>query len=483
MIRLQPSRTFLLACALCAFALPISVLAQTHGQTDTVSSPTLSVVLSSSDYDAGKLKTDEDHLKNGDSLSWASGSPLFDLGKKAYGKQGSSVATCTDASYAADKDRAVIFHIVQWNVPVGTNAVPQLQSSVWYVYHHPRSGDANVLVPADTTGTGDPLIYGAKHLLIVNVDIPTATTTLQSTITAPVTQGTSDLSTDISALFSALTGISGGATAMGAVTPGKTPPVFVAVTCEDGTAKLPFSVQVADAVAQPASGGGGGAGTAAAMAATTPGVQTSQPGQKPGSPPNGTTSTTANGSVSCTGTGNTVPCTMGRTFTSKEHAYVDISAGVAVPGVRDTSFSFSSGGSSSGASSSITRHTDAYGLIDVFPFGALLPKESPLPHINFGIPVTSQSLHRPYIGLAENLTGWTHLQKALNLPIAINIFGGVVFMKTEQLSGMPTTQTAFNSALSWHWVHKRMLGIEVPISSVASKFSKSGGGGGGSKSK
>ena len=163
---------------------------------------------------------------------------------------------------------------------------------------------------------------------------------------------------------------------------------------------------------------------------------------------------------------------MGRTYTSKEHAYFDVSAGLSIPGVRQTSFTFAS----SGVSSSVKRNTDAYGLIDVYWLGALLPKESAIPHVNFGIPVTSQSLHRPYIGLSENLTGWSHLQKTLSLPIAINVFGGIVFMKTEQLSGTPATQAAFNSDLSWHWVHKFTLGIEVPISSVASKFSKSSSG-------
>jgi hypothetical protein len=478
MIRLQPSRTFFLACAVGSLAMPCAPLAQTHGQADTVSGPTLSVAVSSPDYDPAKLKADEGHLQNGHSLSWASGSQLFDLGKKADGMQGSGVATCTDAAYAADKGRAVIFHLVHWNVPATLNAVPQLQSSVWYVYRRPRFGKANVLVPASTTGTDDPLIYGAKHLLIINVDIPSAAvipTTLQSTITAPVTQGTPDIATDISALFSALTGISGGATAMAAETVNPVLSVFVAVTCEDGNAKLPFSVQIADAAAQPSPtpAGGGGGGAAAAMAATTPAGRTGKTGKESDSTSNGTTSTTASGSVSCTGTGNTLPCTMGRTFTSKEHAYVDVSAGIAVPGVRDTSFTFSSSNASSGVSSSVTRHTDAYALIDVFPLGALLPKESPVPHINFGVPVTSQSLHRPYVGLGENLTGWTHLQKTLSLPIAINIFGGIAFMKTEQLRGAPTTQAAFNSDLSWHWVHKCMVGIEVPISSVTSKFSKS----------
>jgi len=482
LVRRQPSRTLFLAWAVCTLAMPCSLLAQAHGQADTVSGPTLSIAISSPDYIYDKFKVDEQHLQMGEPLSWAAGSPLFDLGKKAYDSQGKDVATCTDAAYAADKGRVVIFHLVHWkmtakpkavpqqdssSVPQAeSNVVPRLESSVWYVYRYPRRSKDDVLVPTSTTGTGDPLIYGMKHLLIFNIDIPDAAvlpTMLQSTITAPTTQGTPDISTDISALFSALTGISGGAVAMGATTVKPVPSVFVAVTCEDGTAKLPFSVKIADAAAQPAPAEGAGGDAAAAMAATT---LAGQPGKRSDS----TTSTTASGSVSC-GTGNTLPCTMGRTFTSKEHAYFDVSAGLSIPGVRQTSFTFAS----SGVSTSVKRNTDAYGLIDLYWLGALLPKESPMPHINFGIPVTSQSLHRPYIGLSENLTGWTHIQKTLSLPIAINVFGGIVFMKTEQLSGTPATQAAFNSDLSWHWVLKSTLGIEVPISSVTSKFSKSSG--------
>lgn len=474
MIRRQQLNNLLEAGVASVLAVSSVLLAQTHGQVDTVSSPTIAVPIGSVDFN--KLANDLRALNSGESLSWASSAPdesssgpeLYGLGVNAYQNEPGGSATCAN-NYSAAPDRAVIFHIVHWIVPASANGVPQIQSSVWYVYRHRRIDNANLLVPADIMGTGDPLIYGAKHVVILNVDIPTdssnilAGTNLQSTITAPVTQGTTDLSSDISALFSALTGISGtNATDMAATTPSPSPRIFVAVTCEDGTAKLPFSVQVADAAANPGSGGGG---PAAAMAATTPDGQKSN-----------LTSTTASGSVSCTGTGNTMPCTMGRTFTSEEHAYIDIGAGIATPGVRDTSFSFSANGSSPGATLSVTRHTDAYGLIDVFPLGAFLPRESPVPYINFGIPVTSQSLHRPYIGIAENVTGWTHLQRKLNLPVAVNVFGGIVFVETEQLSGAPITQTAFNSDLSTHWVHKAMFGIEVPISSVASKFSKNGGG-------
>jgi hypothetical protein len=443
--------------------------AKPHGQADTVSSPALSV---SVPVDADKLKAAEALLQNGKTLSWKAGSPLFDIGKAAYSTP-TSTSTCTDATFSPALDRAVILHLVHWSVP--DPKAPQVQSSIWYVYRHPRFSKSDTLVLADITGTGDPLIYGARHLVILNIDIPSATTTLQSTVTAPVTQGTSDFATDVGTLFSTLTGVAkAGAAAMAAESAAK--PVFVAAICEDGTPQLPFSVQIGDAAASqasPVAAEGAPAAPAAAMAAAA------KPADGKTSPTDAT-QTTAAGSVTCTGKGNTPPCTMGRTFTSKEHAYMDVSAGLSLPGVRDTSFTFSATGSSPGVSSPVTRHTDVYALIDLFPLGYLLPKESWVPHFNLGVPATSQSLHRPYAGLAENLTGWTHFQKTLSLPVAVNLFGGIVFLKTERLHGSPNSQSAFNSDLSWHWVRKAMFGIEVPISSVASKFTKSGGG---SKSK
>jgi len=105
-----------------------------------------------------------------------------------------------------------------------------------------------------------------------------------------------------------------------------------------------------------------------------------------------------------------------------------------------------------------------------FHFGALVPKESRVPHINVGVPVTSQSLYRPYFGIAENLTGWTRLQKALSLPVSLNFFAGMVYMKTQYIVGSPQTQTEFNSNLHWHRVWKPMFGIEVPVSAMASKL-------------
>ena len=84
--------------------------------------------------------------------------------------------------------------------------------------------------------------------------------------------------------------------------------------------------------------------------------------------------------------------------------------------------------------------------------------------------MTSQSLYRPYFGMAENLTGWTHLKKALSLPVSVNFFAGMVYMKTQYIVGSPQTAAEFSSDLHWHRVWKPMFGIEVPVSAMASKL-------------
>jgi len=123
----------------------------------------------------------------------------------------------------------------------------------------------------------------------------------------------------------------------------------------------------------------------------------------------------------------------------------------------------------------VTTHTELYAFLDLFPFGALKPKESWAPHINLGIPVASKSLYRPYFGIAENLTGWTHLQKGLGLPVGINFFIGMTYMKTQQIIGAPpATQAQFNSALKYTRVWKPIFGMEVPVSALASKVGGKG---------
>jgi hypothetical protein len=101
--------------------------------------------------------------------------------------------------------------------------------------------------------------------------------------------------------------------------------------------------------------------------------------------------------------------------------------------------------------------------VDLYPFGHLAPKDSYWPHVNFGIPVTSQSLHRPYFGLGEDISGWAQRK---GFPLDICIFGGLVDMK-QQVYSVSTGQ------LKWDRALKGVVGIEMPISQLASKLGKS----------
>jgi hypothetical protein len=262
-----------------------------------------------------------------------------------------------------------------------------------------------------------------------------------------VTPGTPQNWADLGALISGLTGLSSSQAFTGGGVGDQTFDTYVAVACQDGTEKLPFDMNVAATILQ------------------TPAV----PGKDPSSPqaPNP-------GNVVCSGSGNTTPCATSRTFTSQDREYWDVSIGVTIPGVRETKYTFST--TSMTATGSPTRHTDPYALFDAFPFGYVVPKESAVPHVVVGIPVTSQSLYRPFFGLSENLTGWTGVQKKWNLPVGINFIAGVTWMKTQVLVGPPpTTQAEFNKALQYPRVWKGVFGIEVPVSSIASKLGGKGG--------
>jgi hypothetical protein len=52
----------------------------------------------------------------------------------------------------------------------------------------------------------------------------------------------------------------------------------------------------------------------------------------------------------------------------------------------------------------LKHHRDAYAFVDLYPFASVAPKESYWPNFNVGVPLTSQSLHRPYVGAAENVS-------------------------------------------------------------------------------
>jgi hypothetical protein len=361
--------------------------------------------------------------------------------------------------------QSYIFHVTHWtnklSDPQGDNPA-YLISSSWFVYRKPRriwAKESNVLVGASLTGSGDPLIYAASNALIVSIDIfdvvPGDTkkkrfsALLNSTYSITVTQGTPANTTDLGALIGALAGTSSSTANFMSAGGVQTYSLYVGATCQGGTKKLPYDMSISDAILQ-----------------------------KPASPDDKGSSPQAPspGNVVCSGAGNAVPCATNRSFTSQDREYWDVGIGIAIPGVRETKYTFST--TTSKVVPSVTTHTDVYALVDIFPFAYLVPKESIVPHFVTGIPLTSQSFYRPYFGVAENLTGWTTLQKKLGLPVAINFIAGMTYMKTQEIVGMPpTTQAEFNSQLQMHRVWKPIFGIEVPVSSVLSKIGGKGGSG------
>jgi len=162
------------------------------------------------------------------------------------------------------------------------------------------------------------------------------------------------------------------------------------------------------------------------------------------------------------------PCSFSKTVTAYDPEYWDISLGTALPGVLEDVYPKNATAQSK---PSPTRHTDAYAFVDVYPFQHFANAPATLtyiPHFNFGIPITGQSLHRPYAGMAENLsflTRWTRL----NIPLAA--YAGPVFMKQQVFD-------AKTSTLKWDHAIKGLYGLELPMSAItnylksASKGSK-----------
>jgi hypothetical protein len=333
-----------------------------------------------------------------------------------------------------NKSQVYIFHITHWT-QLERNKF-QLESSSWYAYTLARNGS---LIFAGLSGTGAQSVYGKRKALIIGIagfdKVSQSIDGFEETYNVSVLQGTPENVTDLGILISSLGGFSG-AKALGISGAGVITPFVVTVGCQLGTAKLPFTLTVSD-------------GTI------------SKAGDKPPQSPSA-------GTITCTGTGNVTPCSSTHSFESKDKEYWDVSIGVTTPGSRETKYTFSSGA----VQRSITRHTDLYGMADFYPAGYWWPKDGPIPHLNVGLPLTSQSFYRPYIGLSESLTGWTTLQRKLSLPIGINFFAGTVYMKTQHLAGNPTSQAEFNADLKHTRVWKGLFGIEVPISSMASKIGK-----------
>ena len=177
--------------------------------------------------------------------------------------------------------------------------------------------------------------------------------------------------------------------------------------------------------------------------------------QTPGAP-SANTQPSAN-LFDCSSLSSTTPCTYSTSFLVDERQPIGFSLGVSIPGVREKVYS-------SPTTSSIVTHTDVYGLIDFYPAFHWKNQETPIPHFNVGMPVTSQPFHRPYFGVSENLTSWWLERRGF--PVRINLMGGMVYMKQQDAVPGPNSTTILVSNRVW----KPLVGVEIPLSALASKI-------------
>ena len=278
---------------------------------------------------------------------------------------------------------------------------------------------------------------------------------------------------------------------------------FVALTTSAGGAAGAGGAQMAGAQQQ---GGGGGA--------QSPGGGAQSPGGG-GKGANGGGGGTGGGggavaqspiqAVDCSRQSSaTGACAFTRAFTVDEPELWDFSLGLPFIAVAEYTFSQSATATMTtsppcpaGYTCNLKHHEDAYVFGDLYPFAKswftgrpLLSNSSYMPHINAGIALTSQSLYRPYLGIAERFS--QYLEHHLGLPLPLSLYAGMVFMKQQVcdrkacLANVPPTASTATSITSttasnpqvlpiWDRAWKPTIGIEVSISAIASKLTKGGG--------
>ena len=367
-----------------------------------------------------------------DSLPWDAEHPtaLFSLVQK-------SAPNCS----ALAKHGTYIFHVTRWHGLGAKSSAPYaLLSSGWYIYREDLHSKALVRTSPDQLDT--PTLYASKPLVFVALQVSDDRSANAVTVTykSSITPGKAANVQDLSSLVNALLGI----TAPSAAKEGtESCSVKAAVLCEDASVRLPYDLNIA--------------GTA--------GVPDDKGKIKEASGSQSSSQTIGN--VDCPALSAGDACAFKRTFTNLDREWWDVSVGVTTPGVKESQFSVTN----SALQTRATTHTDLYALFDLYPFSAAYRKNSKAPHFNLGLPVTGKTFYRPYFGMAENLTDWTGLEKH-GFPVSLNLFVGVVYMKTSQVLGAPTTASALQTDMRSERVGKLLVGVEVPVSSIVSKLGK-----------
>lgn len=439
-----------------------------------------------------------------------------------------NVPPCVNAT--ADKDQAYVFHIVHW-ADGGAKKPPRLVSSSWSAYgskiFHPDTLNRKLTPKGDPLiyGKRRVLVIG------VNVfdDMKNGAATLSIRYKSSVTQGTPENAQALSQLASALLGLAPAAkAAQGEILiafdcqqgtdhlpfdlnvvetiglpgsdsssdpnqkdPNSVPNPAKPETDPNFGSSVPMSAiqgdhriesptyQVAgsrssancggksDGDESSASEANGSRGSPRQDDSSSPkpkGAEASpqDAGTKPASP-----TTPKSGQADCSSLTAKNNCTVSRTLTSVDKEWWDVSLAVPIPGVRETKYSISSGGT---LQSKPTTHTDLYALFDIYPWAKWVTKDSGAPHLALGLPITGQTFYRPAFGLSENLTGWNFLGR--NFPVPMSLFVGLVYMRTTSVQGAPTTASELAADSTTKRVLKPIITIEVPVSALISKVEK-----------
>jgi hypothetical protein len=375
--------------------------------------------------DLVKMQSELDLLAHDKELVWADSALL----KIAQASVPGTAAT-------VDPKQAYIFHVDHWT------SSHVLVSSDWYVY---KATGAGKLKPSGFTANGDQLLYGLRRALLIGIEI------FDSGVSGPVhfdykvsaVQGTPENAQALGQLIAALLGL---AVPTADITAEVGCSVLAGASFQNGTKRLPFDLNVAESAYDSTS------------------VKDSDSSKGTGGPAQNATP----GVADCSSIAKGSPCTLSRTFTSLDKEWWDVGIGVTIPGVRETKYSIVSGS----LNKTVTTHTNAYALFDIYPFAQYKTKDSPIPHLAVGLPLTNQTFYRPFFGISENLTGWNGFQKWSGLP-TLNFFAGVVYMKTSIVSDSPTTQAELTSDQRFVHATKALFGVEVPVKALISKVGKS----------
>jgi hypothetical protein len=313
----------------------------------------------------------------------------------------------------SDKD-AIVIHAVMWGKSSSNGYRPT--KGAWAFYRVDKQG--NLKQDHDLSGT--PYLYNAPHIYFVDLNyfpdkLDSTNASFAYTITTTPRQKQNE--SDFATLVSSLLKVSPAQASKAEVEVKPSPQVWGTSTTVKASSPIPYDLAITATV---------------------------------------TTLKDPKTYISC----DPSPCSFSKTVTHYDPEYWDVSLGASIPGVLEPKYS------STGTLASPTRHTDAYAFLDLYPlqhFANAPTSLTSIPHFNLGIPITSQSLHRPYVGVAENLG---FLTKKIKLNIPLSVFAGPVFMKQQVY--VPTIP-----GLRWDHATKMMYGLELPISAIT-KYMKGG---------